>query len=122
MMDLHAVMVHPPAAESQTAVVRELEQEAETLRGKGNPAAAEIVAAAARSVQGIDMAQARASYSVDAMFEKLAAVAHGGHHEDHGAASSTGNASRARTGLTGVTGHAAHGHESGGGHGAEGTP
>lgn len=122
MMDLHAVMVHPPAAESQTAVVRELEQEAETLRSKGNAPAAELVEAAARSVQGIDMAQARAAYSVDTMFEKLAVVAHGGHHEDHGAVSSTGNSSRARTGVTGVTGHAAHGHESGHGHGAEGTP
>ncbi|MEI7656866.1 MAG: cytochrome C oxidase subunit IV family protein [Phycisphaerae bacterium] len=122
MMDLHVVKVHPPETGSQAVVVRELEEAAQTLRANGDAAAAELVATVAREVQGIDMAQARASYSVDAMFEKLAAAAHGGHHEAHGATSSTGNASRARTGLTGVAGHGAAGHESGQGHGAEGTP
>lgn len=122
MMDLHIVKVHPPEAGSQAVVVHELEEAAGSLRAKGDAAAADIVAAAARSVQAIDLTQARASYSVDAMFEKLAVVAHGGHHGEHGAASSSGNASRAKSGLTAVAGHGAAAHESAHGHGGEGTP
>ena len=110
MMDLHVFKLHPPHASSQAATAKELEEMAATLRSSGKAGAGDIVAAAAKTVAGIDLEKAKASYSVDAMFQKLAIVAHGGHHAEHSGPASTGNSSRTRTGLSGALDTEAHGH------------
>jgi cytochrome c oxidase subunit 4 len=108
MMDLHVIKLHPPHGPSQAATAKEVEDLAAKLAGS-NAAASAIVVAAAKSVASLDMEKAKASYSVDGMFEKLAIVAHGGHHAAHGGPASTGNSSRAHTGLSGAL-STEHGH------------
>lgn len=116
MTDLHTIMVHPPGAGEQARVTAELAALAERTRSSGNGPAAEIIAAASASVKNLNMAEAQASYSVDAQFAQLAAQAHGGHHEDARIGSSA-SMSRAQSGLSGALsekgGHAAKSH---GGH------
>jgi hypothetical protein len=109
MMDLHVIKVHPPHGPSQALVARELEELASNLRSGGKAGAADIVANASKAVGAINLTQAKATYSVEATFEKLAAVAHGGHHEE-GGASSTGDVSRAQTGLSGALDASGHHH------------
>lgn len=110
MMDLHVIKLHPPHASSQASTAKELEEMAASLRGSGKSGAADLVAAAAKSVATLDLEKAKAAYSVDAMFAKLAIVAHGGHHEAHAGPASTGNSSRTRTGITGALNTDSHGH------------
>lgn len=123
MMDLHEVKVHPPHASTQAIIVKELEEAAASLPAD----AGAIVKTAAKHLAELDVAKAKASYSVDAMFHKLAAVAHGGAHESNAQLENSGNVSRSRTGLSGALeteGHASHesAHESAGEKPAEGTP
>jgi len=101
MMDLHRIhALHGPISAPAAAAARELEEDAGKLRASGKTAAADIVAGVAKSLTGIDMKEAVASYSVEATFAALAAVAHGGGHVHGGHAANSADKSRTRSGLT----------------------
>lgn len=101
MMDLHAIKVHTPEAGQQNRTAAEISRMADALRSAGNAAGADTLAAAAKSIKGLNLAEAGSSYSVEAEFARLAAFAHGGEHHQAPIVS-TANESRARSGLSGA--------------------
>lgn len=107
MMDLKKLKFFSvPAGGAVSSAVKALGDDASRLRAGGKTAAADIVDKTAKSLQSMDLQKAAAAYSVDAMFNKLAAVAHGhtGHgHGDHGSGSgNTSSMSRSQKGLSGA--------------------
>lgn len=106
MMDLKKLKFFSvPAGGAVSSAVKYLGEDASRLRAGGNNAAADLVDKAAKSIQSMDMQKAAAAYSVDTMFETLAAVAHGhtGHGDAHdGVSGNTASASRSKSGVSGA--------------------
>jgi cytochrome c oxidase subunit 4 len=119
MLDLHTVKLHPPSGPSQVMIAAEVEALAASLRGAGKPAAADLVSATSRQIGSLDMAAAKASYSIEEAFAAMAHIAHGDGHGAHGSheVSNSGNYSRTRTGMSGVIPGSGNGHGNHGGHG-----
>ncbi len=109
MLDLHTVKLHPPSGPSQAAVAKEVEVIAASLRNGGKPDAADLVSETGREIAAMDMAAAKAGYSVEEAFAAMAHIAHGDKHGAHEETNNSGNRSRSRTGVTGVVPGTAHG-------------
>jgi cytochrome c oxidase subunit 4 len=103
LSNLKNIMVTPPQAGELARSANYLRDRAAQFRSGGaSSPVADLLEKSAQHIAAINLAEAAASYSVDATFSMLAAFAHshGGHHGDDHAAGSTPDRSRSRSGRT----------------------
>lgn len=102
LSDLKTIIVKQIEPGELARSAKHLRDRAAELRAGAASSAADLLEKAAQHVAGVNLAEAAASYSIDATFAALASFAHGdhGHHAHSGEAASTSDRSRPRAGRT----------------------